>query len=99
MKYMLCKHRVKDFSKWYTVFSFHTEAQEKTGFRLLHLLRETQDANQVVYLFALKDLETARAFTETPEAYEAAELSGVISEMEVFILSDGLTVQVTVAVC
>jgi hypothetical protein len=88
MKYMLCKHRVKDFSKWHTIFLSHKDAQEKAGFRLLHLLRDTKDAYRVVYLFALKDLDSALAFTETPEAYETAKISGVIGEVEMMILSD-----------
>jgi hypothetical protein len=90
MKYMLCKHRVKDFSRWYTIFSSNMEAAEKAGFHLLHLLRDTKDANRVVYLFALKGLDSALAFTETPEAYEAAKLSGVIGKVDVIILSDEL---------
>jgi hypothetical protein len=92
MKYVLCKHRVKDFSVWYTIFSSHKEAQEKAGFHLLHLLRDSADDNHVVYLFALKDPNAEKAFTETPDAREAGETSGFTGEPEILILSDELIV-------
>lgn len=65
---------------------------EKAGFHLLHLLRDSADDNHVVYLFALKDPNAAKAFTETPDAREAGEISGVIGEPEILILSDELIV-------
>ena len=92
MKYMLCKHRVKDYSRWYTIFSSHKEAQEKAGLNLLYLFRDTTDENHIVYLFALKDPNAAKAFTETPDAREAGETSGVIGEPEILILIDELIV-------
>ena len=92
MKYMLCKHRVKDYSRWHKIFSSHREAQEKAGLNLLYLFRDTTDENHLVYLFALKDPNAAMAFTKTPDAREAGEISGVIGEPEILILSDELIV-------
>ena len=85
---MLCRHRVKEFSKWHEIFLTNMEAAEKAGFRLLHLLRDTKDPNYIVYLFALKDLDSALAFTQTPEAEDSGEKSGIVGEAEMFILSD-----------
>ena len=52
MLYMLCKHRVADFTKWHGVFASHAEAQRIAGLHLLHLLRDTADPNHIVYLFS-----------------------------------------------
>ncbi len=60
----------------------------KNGISSASPFRDTEDANRVVYLFALKDLDSALAFTETPEARKAGELSGVIGEVEMLILND-----------
>lgn len=85
---MLCKHRVQDFAKWHRVFSSHAEAQRKAGLDLLYLLRDTNDPNHIVYLFRVHNLETAKAFTEAPEASKAAEESGVIGMPEIILLND-----------
>ncbi len=88
MVYMLCNHRVQDFAKWHRVFSFHAEAQRKAGLHLLHLLRDTNDPNHVIYLFEVHNTEKAKAFTEAPEAAQAGEESGVIGRPEMILLND-----------
>jgi len=88
MFYMLCRHRVRDFEKWNQVFSSHAEAQRNAGFHLLHLLRDTNDPNHVVYLFKVDNIQTAKAFTETPEARKAGEESGVIGIPEMILFND-----------
>ena len=83
MHYLLCKHKVADYTKWRRVFDSHAEAQREAGLHLLHLLRDTVDPNVVVLFFRADDLGKARAFTEAPSAGEAAEVSGVIGVPEV----------------
>jgi hypothetical protein len=88
MVYMLCKHRVQDFAKWHRVFSSHAEAQRKAGLHLLHLLRDTTDPNHIVYLFKVDNMQTAKSFTDAPEASKAGEESGVIGRPEIILLND-----------
>ncbi len=88
MTYMLCKHRVADFSRWHKVFASHTEAQKRAGLHLLYLLREDSDPNSLVYLFKVEDVPRAQAFTETPAAAEAAQESGIIGPFELLYLHD-----------
>jgi hypothetical protein len=88
MIYMLCKHRVRDFEQWHRIFASHAEAQEKSGLHLLYLLRDTNDQNHIVYLFKVDNMNTAKAFTEAPEASAAAEESGVIGTPEIILLND-----------
>jgi hypothetical protein len=88
MHYLLVRHRVADFSKWHGVFASHAEAQRDAGLHLLHLLRDTTDPNLVVMLFRADDPEAARSFTSSPDAAQAAQISGVIGAPEVSLLSE-----------
>jgi len=88
MHYLLVRHRVADFAKWHRVFVTHAEAQREAGLHLLHLLRDSTDPNLVVMLFRADKPEAARAFTSSPGAREAAEVSGVIGVPEVSLLSE-----------
>lgn len=88
MTYILCKHKVVDFSRWHRIFESHAEAQRKAGIHLLYLLRETSDPNSLVYLFRVEDLDKAHAFTETTEASQAAQDSGIIGPFELLYLHD-----------
>ena len=88
MTYMLCKHRVQDFERWHRIFASHAEEQKKAGLHLLYLLRDTIDPNHIVYLFRVDNMNTAKGFTETPEASNAAEESGVIGKPEIILLND-----------
>ena len=88
MHYLFCKHRVEDYAKWRRVFDADAAAQQESGLRLLHVLRDTADPNLVVMLFRAEDLDKARAFTETPAASDSAESSGVVGAVEILFLSD-----------
>jgi hypothetical protein len=88
MMYMLCKHRVQDFAKWHDVFTSHAEAQRKAGLHLLYLFPDANDPSHVVYLFKVDDVETAKAFTKTPDASKAGQESGVIGVPEIILLHD-----------
>jgi hypothetical protein len=88
MHYLLCKHKVADYTKWREVFDSHAEAQQAAGLEPLHVLRDVDDRNLVVMVFRVHDLEKAKAFTQTPAAREAADLAGVIGKPEVLYLSE-----------
>lgn len=84
--YLLVKHKVADFTKWYQVFESHAKSHREAGLHLLYLLHDTNDPNHIVYLFRVDDVNKARAFTQTPDASEAGEISGVIGEPEMMFL-------------
>ncbi|MCX6144193.1 MAG: hypothetical protein NTZ35_13340 [Ignavibacteriales bacterium] len=71
MTYMFCKHRVHDFEQWHRVFVSHAEGQKKAVLHLLYLFREANDPNLVIYLFKVDNINSAKAFTETPDASRA----------------------------
>ncbi len=88
MLYLLCKHKVADFTKWHHIFETHAEAHQKAGLQLLHLFRGVADPNNVVLLFRAEDLNKAKAFTEAPDASESAQNSGVIGVPEILFLTE-----------
>ncbi len=79
MFYLTAIHHLSDFDRWNRIFTSHAEAQRKAGLHLLHVLRDVTDANRVVALFRVDDLEKAKAFTGAPGARQAGGLGGVIS--------------------
>jgi hypothetical protein len=89
MHYLVGRHAVADFGKWHRVFASHAKAQREAGLHLLHLLRDTADPNLVVMLFRADAPEAARAFTESPDAAQAARSSGVLGVPEISLLREG----------
>jgi hypothetical protein len=87
MHFLLCIHKVADFTAWHRIFVSHASAHQEAGLHLLHLLRDTADPNLVVLLFRTDDLTKARAFTSAPEAAEAGRASGVVGAVELLFLT------------
>jgi hypothetical protein len=78
MTVLLCRNRVSDFSTWKRVFDSHAPAHRDAGLYLKSLWRGIEEPNNVFFLFAVTDIEKARAFIGNPAAQEAATTSGVV---------------------
>ena len=78
MLVMLCRNRVEDYDKWKSIFDSHASAQRDAGIELIHLWRDTEDPNNVFFMFRVTDLHKAEAFISTPEASEVGKASGVL---------------------
>lgn len=87
MSYMFVRHKVADFADWRAVFDLHSEAQRKVGLRVLHVLRNTDDPNEVFLLFEVDDPEQARAFVSAPDVPQAQRDSGVVDDPDIYFLS------------
>ena len=88
MPYLLVRHRVADFDRWYSVFKSHAEAQREAGLSDLQLLRDAEDPNIIVCLFKVADMDKARAFTQSGDSHQAQKDSGVIGTPEVLLLKE-----------
>jgi hypothetical protein len=88
MPYLLIRHRVSDFDRWYSDLKSHGEAQREGGFGDLQLLRDVKDPHIVVCLFKVYDVDKARAFTQTLQSSEAQNDSGFSGQPEVFLLKE-----------
>lgn len=80
MAYLYVRHKVEDFDRWFAVFESHRPAHRESGFGEVHVSRDCADPDIVVLFFEVLDMEKARAFTETPESYEAKDESGVVGD-------------------
>lgn len=69
--YMLVRHKVRDFSEWKRGYDDHLPKRVEVGLTEQHLLQSTDDPNEVVALFAVRDLNSAKAFAESAELKQA----------------------------
>ncbi len=84
---LLCRNRVIDFDRWWSVFTTHPSEHEAAGLRLEAVWLNSDDPVEVFFIFEVTDRVSAEAFMATPEANEAGEKAGVI-EGEVWFLED-----------
>ncbi len=86
MPYLFVRHKVADFDQWQQVFDSHLTAQEESGLKVQHVVRNLEDPNEVVLWFEVTDLVKAREFVTAPAAEEAADQSGVIDTPDWYFL-------------
>ena len=75
---MLCRNKVADFGNWKAILDSHKDAHHQAGLTLESLWRGLEDPNNVFFVFAVADLNRAKAFIAAPEAAKAGRDSGVI---------------------
>jgi hypothetical protein len=86
MRYLLVRHKVADFASWKKVFGSHADAQRRAGLNVIKILRNVDDASEVVLLFEVSDLEAARAFVGSAEVPDAQASSGVVDRPDIVFL-------------
>ncbi len=86
MRYVMIRHKVKDFTTWKPVFDEHVTARQAAGLKDLFLLRNTDNPNEVVILFESEDHAKARGFAESKDLREAMKRAGVIDLPNIFFL-------------
>jgi hypothetical protein len=86
MPYVLVRHKVSDFSKWKPAYDAHLPARQKAGLKEEHLLRNTDDPNEVVLLFEAKDIEKAKEFASSADLREAMQSAGMVDKPDIYFL-------------
>ena len=84
--HMLIRHKVSDFAKWKPVYDEHASARQNAGLRELHLLRNTENPNEVILLFSVEDPEKAKAFAASDDLRQAMQNAGVSDKPDVYFL-------------
>ncbi len=84
--HMLIRHKVSDFAKWKPVYDEHASARQNAGLRELHLLRNTENPNEVILLFSVEDPEKAKAFAASDDLRQAMQKAGVSDKPDVYFL-------------
>jgi heme-degrading monooxygenase HmoA len=86
MPYLLIRHKVRDFNAWKPVYDAHLAAREAAGLRELHLLRNVEDATEVVLLFEAENLGRAREFARSEDLRHAMARAGVVDQPDIYFL-------------
>jgi len=89
MKYLLARNRVKDYDRWYEVFSSHKDAHQAAGMELVSVFRTADVPDQVFFTFRVESVEKAQAFIGSPESAAAGEAAGVVDGEYYFTESAG----------
>jgi hypothetical protein len=64
----------------------HSSARQRAGLKEEHLLRNTDDPNEVVMLFEAKDIQKAKEFAGSADLREAMENAGVVDKPDIYFL-------------
>jgi len=86
MPYVLVRHKVADFSKWKPAYDAHLPARQKAGLKEEHLLRNTDNPNEVILLFEATGLQKAKEFGASSDLREAMQKAGVIDKPDIYFL-------------
>jgi hypothetical protein len=87
MPYVLARHKVSDFAKWKTGYDAHLPARQGAGLKEEHLLRNTDDPNEVVLLFEAEDIQKAKEFASSADLRETMQKLGVVDKPDIYFLS------------
>lgn len=86
MPYVLVRHKVSDFSQWKSAYDTHSSTRQGAGLKEEHLLRNTDDPNEVVLLFEAKDIQKAKEFAGSADLREAMQNAGVVDKPDIYFL-------------
>ena len=86
MACVMVRHTIADFAKWKPVYDAHAPARAKAGLKELHLLRNIDNPDEVVLLFAADDLGKAKAFVASQDLRDAMKQAGVTDKPDVSFL-------------
>ena len=87
-QHMIVRHVVQDFSTWKPHFDAHKNEQQKNGLKLLYLLRNSENKNDITIHFEVADIEKAKQFTQSNNLQEVMQKAGVIGKPEILFLKD-----------
>ena len=86
-RYLLIRHKVKDFSTWKQGYDAHLSNRTEAGLTEEYLLRADADPNEVILLFEVQDLSRAKAFSEAADLRERMHELGVVDKPDLYFLS------------
>ncbi len=86
VKYIIVRHRVRDYAQWKKVFDATLEDCFKAGLRGGDVCRDANDPQMITVAMKCTDLKAASEFIESPRIKEAMEQGGVIDQPQVLLL-------------
>lgn len=87
MPHIMIRHKVADFGKWKSAYDAHSFARASAGLKEEHLLRSSDNPNEVVLLFSAQDLNKGKEFAASDDLREAMQKAGVIDKPDIYFLN------------
>jgi hypothetical protein len=84
---LIIRHKVKDFTAWNAVFQAHEAARVAAGLTRPRLFRSADDPAEVVILFDVADIATAKAVAGSAELQAAMMAAGVMDKPDAYFLN------------
>jgi hypothetical protein len=81
---LMVRHKVKDYAAWKKIFDSDKNMRMSSGITDRVLAHEAGDPNTVVVVFAISDLEKAKAFGNSPELKAKMDSAGVVGKPDFF---------------
>ena len=88
MPYLIIRHKVKDFDTWKPIFDLHATARQAAGSKGGHLLRNSDDPNEVILVLEVEDLRKAREFARSADLRETMVRAGVVDKPDIYFLDE-----------
>jgi hypothetical protein len=85
--FLLVRHKVRDFSEWKRGYDAHLPKRTEASLSEKQLFRGVYDSNEVIILFEVKDLKSAKTFTDSEELREAMRKVGVVDKPDIYFLN------------
>jgi hypothetical protein len=86
MAFVLVRSKVRDFKTWKPAYDAHLPARNDAGLTEKYLLRNADDANEIVILFEAQDLDRAKTFAASADLRERMQESGVVDKPDIYFL-------------
>ena len=88
MGLLIVRHKVKDFTTWKKAFDGHAAAQKTAGLTNPRLFQSTDDPNEVVILFDMKDAAAAKKFASSADLKSTMQTAGVVDQPTIHFLEE-----------
>ena len=87
MAFMLIRSKVRDFKSWKIAYDGHQAMRDKAGLTEKYLLRSADDANEIVILFEVQDINRAKEFAASADLRDRMQESGVVDKPDIYFLN------------
>ena len=86
MAHLLVIHTVEDFNRWKVAFDAHDSIRRANGGGDYQLLRNANNASEVVILFEWDTVENAQKFASSDNLRETMQNAGVVGRPNLYFL-------------
>jgi heme-degrading monooxygenase HmoA len=87
MVYLLVRHTIEDYGRWHEGFDRHLAARQAGGAtNEAYVMRNVDDAQEIIVLLGWHDLVSVRAFTKSVSLQTALKQMGVVGLPEMIVL-------------